>query len=393
MRPAWTTPRCPLSEDAATQTLQVRAFARYLGVVLVGLTLLWVLVPHLAPDLGGVANALLPTVLVFDALSLAVLWRFPHLLRVLHVAQYASYFPILLGYLALTVALAPDAVERHAAIAAFGIWVPVVLTVAFQVFGSREGLLAALAFVAATASVVAASVARGAALDGPGLAFVAMFFVANVAFAVIVYGTSRLAERTNDARIAAAVTAELALRDALTGVYTRFALEERFEQELARARRGGPPLAVYFLDLDGFKEVNDTHGHATGDALLRAFAERVQGTVRLSDTVARLGGDEFLVLATVADDAEAHALAARLLASTSEPVLVDGTAFDLAASIGVAVHPLDGLDRVALMHAADAAMYAAKAAGRNRWMGSPRRSAAAPRPSEPVRGPARASVC
>jgi diguanylate cyclase (GGDEF)-like protein len=210
-----------------------------------------------------------------------------------------------------------------------------------------------------------------------------MLVVASLAFAVIVYGATRLSERTNDARIAAAVAAELALRDPLTGAHTRFALDQRFEQELARARRGGPPLAVYFLDLDGFKGVNDTLGHATGDALLRAFAERILGTVRASDTVARYGGDEFVVLANVADEAEAHALATRLVAATAEPVVADGARLELGVCIGLALHPVDGVDRPSLIHAADAAMYAAKAAGRRRWMGAPRRAAAGPRPSEP----------
>jgi hypothetical protein len=193
-----TLPRCPRSEDPAASALQARAFAWYLGVVLVGLMVLWAVVPRMAPGLGVVADALLPTILVFDALSLVALWRLPRLLRVLHVAQYASFFPILLGYLALTIALAPDAAARHAAIAAFGIWIPVVVTVTFQVFGSRDGLLGALAFVAATAVVVAGSVARGGALEGPGLAYVTMLVVASLAFAVIVYGApgSRSARTT-----------------------------------------------------------------------------------------------------------------------------------------------------------------------------------------------------
>ncbi len=113
--------------------------------------------------------------------------------------------------------------------------------------------------------------------------------------------------------------------------------------------------------------MNDTYGHATGDALLRAFAGRVQDTVRGSDTVGRLGGDEFVVLASVADDEEAHALAERLVAACVEPVALDGTDFVLSVSIGVAVHPADGVDRDALLRAADAAMYAGKGSVRRRW--------------------------
>ncbi len=371
-----TAPACPATVDDATAALQARAFAWYLGAALVGVSLLWVVVPRLEPSLSLVAAGLLPTVVVFNALSLVVLWRVPRLLRALHLAQYASFFPFLLGYLALMFALADDAAARHAAVAAFGIWIPVVVAISFSVFGSREGLFAAVAFVAGTTAVIAVEVASGAALDGAGLAYVAMLLVSSLALAVIVYGTSRLAERLSAARLAAAVAAELALRDALTGVHTRYALEERFEQELARARRGGRPLAVYFLDLDGFKRVNDAHGHAIGDALLRAFAGRVQDVVRASDTVGRLGGDEFVVLASVAGDEEAHALAERLVASCAEPVALDGMDFELSVSIGVAVHPADGIDRDALLSAADAAMYVAKGARRCRWSAHVRREPA-----------------
>jgi diguanylate cyclase len=204
-------------------------------------------------------------------------------------------------------------------------------------------------------------------LDGTGVAYVVSLVVASVMFAAIVYGTSRIADRLAAARLEAALAAEFALRDALTGVHSRHALEVRFDQELARARRGDRRLAVYFLDLDGFKTVNDTFGHAVGDALLRAFAARIQATVRSYDTVGRMGGDEFVVLASVVDDREAHALAERMMAACAEPVDVDGTAFGLEVSIGVAMHPGDGDDRPALLRAADAAMYAAKASGRNRW--------------------------
>ena len=118
-------------DDAAT-ALRVRAFAWYLGAILVGLVVLWAVVPRFAPDLAVVAGALLPTILVFDALRLVALWRFPRSLRWLQVAQVASLLPILLGYLALAIALATDHIGRHAAIAGFAIWVPVVVAVTFH---------------------------------------------------------------------------------------------------------------------------------------------------------------------------------------------------------------------------------------------------------------------
>lgn len=360
-------PTCPAAVDDVATALQVRAFAWYLVVVLFGFSLLWVVVPRVAPASSVVVGALLPTILVFNALGVGVLWRYSSALRVLQVAQYASFFPILLGYLALKIATADDPASVQSAIAWFAIWIPVVVTLTFHVFGSRDGFFAVLAFVAGTIAVIAAAVARGAALDGEGAAYVVTFFVASVAFTVIVYGTARLAERLAAARFEAAAAAEFALHDASTGVLTRYALEVRFDQELARARRSGQPFAVYFLDLDGLKTVNDAHGHATGDALLRAFAGRVQDTVRGSDTVGRLGGDEFVVLANVVGDEEAYALAERLVASCAVPVALVATDFELSASIGVAVHPFDGVDRAALLRAADVAMYAAKTSGRRRW--------------------------
>lgn len=359
--------------------LEVRAFAWYLRVVLVGFSLLWVVVPLVVPTASDVANALLPTIVVFNALSLAVLARFPRLLRPVQVAQYASAFPFVLGFMALKIDGAGDPVAVHAAIAWCAIWIPVVVAVTFHVFGSRDGLVASLAFVGGMTALMAVALDRGTTLDGSGAAYVAGLVVASVMLAATVYGSSRLGERLAAARIEAAVAAEVALRDPLTGVYTRYALEERFDQELARARRGGASLAVYFMDLDGFKVVNDVHGHATGDALLRAFAQRVQGTVRGSDTIGRLGGDEFVVLASVAGNEEAHALADRLLASCALPVTLGGRDFHLSVSIGVAVHPHDGGERAALLRAADEAMYAAKAAGRNRWSAHARREPRGPR--------------
>lgn len=233
------TPTTPASVDPTT-ALQVRVLRWYLAVVLVGLTLLWGVVPRIAPTTAIMTNALLPTILVFNLICLGVLQAFPRQLRALQLAQYASFFPFLLGYLALTLAEAGDAAGRQAVIAWFAVWIPVVVVVAF-------------------------------------------------------------------------------------------------------------------------------HRHATGDALLRTFAERVQETVRASDTVGRLGGDEFVVLASVAGDAEARTLADRLIAACAETVTIGGTAFELSVSIGIALHPRDGADRSVLLRAADEAMYVAKAAGRNRW--------------------------
>jgi diguanylate cyclase (GGDEF)-like protein/PAS domain S-box-containing protein len=158
----------------------------------------------------------------------------------------------------------------------------------------------------------------------------------------------------------------LAHHDVLTGLPNRALLDERLDHELQRAHRTGGGLALLFIDLDGFKTINDSLGHAAGDRLLQAVAQRLRASIRDIDTAARLGGDEFVVLMTdLTHPEDAAVLAAKLLALLAEPVDVSGRPVTVSASIGVAVHPQDGADRGTLMMAADSAMYAAKAHGRN----------------------------
>jgi diguanylate cyclase (GGDEF)-like protein/PAS domain S-box-containing protein len=158
----------------------------------------------------------------------------------------------------------------------------------------------------------------------------------------------------------------LAHHDVLTGLPNRVLLDERLDHELQRAGRHGFGLALLFIDLDGFKTINDSLGHAAGDRLLQEVGGRLRATIRDGDTAARLGGDEFVVVMTdLAHPEDAAVLAGKLLALLSEPVELAGQRVAVSASIGVAVHPQDGADRSALMMAADSAMYAAKASGRN----------------------------
>ncbi len=158
----------------------------------------------------------------------------------------------------------------------------------------------------------------------------------------------------------------LAHHDVLTGLPNRALLDERLDHELQRARRLGHGVALMFIDLDGFKTINDSLGHAAGDRLLQEVARRLRASIRDADTSARLGGDEFVVVMTdLAQPEDASRLAEKLLALLSEPVDIGGRTVKGSASIGVAVFPQDGGDRGALMMAADSAMYAAKANGRN----------------------------
>jgi diguanylate cyclase (GGDEF)-like protein len=143
---------------------------------------------------------------------------------------------------------------------------------------------------------------------------------------------------------------------------------DRLNQALAQARRKRQALAVMFLDLDAFKLVNDTLGHAMGDELLRVAAKRLTGVMREGDSVARVGGDEFMVLLPSAAGAEdATKIANRILEAMRQPWQLGGHEFHLTASIGIAVYPSDGTDAIALLRNADTAMYRAKDQGRDNF--------------------------
>ena len=157
----------------------------------------------------------------------------------------------------------------------------------------------------------------------------------------------------------------MAPHDALTGLPNRFLLLGRLEQALTTAQRHGSCLAVLFLDLDGFKPINDTFGHHIGDELLKAVSRRLRGCIRDCDTVARHGGDEFVVALTdIRSPDDAAAVAEKILHSIAEPVRLGGHEVCVTTSIGIAIHPDSGSDPESLLRAADAAMYEAKAEGR-----------------------------
>ena len=160
----------------------------------------------------------------------------------------------------------------------------------------------------------------------------------------------------------------LAFFDSLTGLPNRVLLEDRIVQTIETARRKSTVFAIVFLDLDGFKAVNDAGGHSAGDAVLRTVAKRLRGAVRASDTVARMGGDEFVVvLPEVRDAAGAADVAAKLIADVSEPYEAGGERRVLGASAGIALYPHDGGDAEALLINADRALYRAKTRGRGRF--------------------------
>ncbi len=158
----------------------------------------------------------------------------------------------------------------------------------------------------------------------------------------------------------------LAFHDALTDLPNRSLLMELLHHQIATAEREQSGLALMFLDLDRFKFVNDTFGHAVGDALLKAVAQRLLALVRQSDTVARLGGDEFVIkLDNPASKEEVAVIAARAISAINAPMEIGGKTVQVGTSIGIAVYPADGHTPIELIENADAAMYAAKDAGKN----------------------------
>ena len=157
----------------------------------------------------------------------------------------------------------------------------------------------------------------------------------------------------------------LAQHDTLTGLPNRLLLTDRLTEAMALARRRHQPLAVLFLDVDGFKDINDARGHLTGDRILQSIATTLTRTLRQSDTVSRYGGDEFVIVLTALENS-AHGVlvATKLLQAIAEPHQTTGEDVHVTASAGVALYPEHGQDAVTLVANADSAMYEAKRIGR-----------------------------
>jgi diguanylate cyclase (GGDEF)-like protein/PAS domain S-box-containing protein len=160
----------------------------------------------------------------------------------------------------------------------------------------------------------------------------------------------------------------LAHHDPLTGLPNRLLFQDRLAQSLERAQRQGKHCALLFFDLDGFKTINDTLGHSSGDLLLQSVAARLRENLRRADTVARLGGDEFVVLLDgVALHEDGARIARKHLDTLCQPIDLAGERVTVSASVGLGLYPDDGADAASLLKAADTAMYQAKAEGRNRY--------------------------
>ncbi len=159
-----------------------------------------------------------------------------------------------------------------------------------------------------------------------------------------------------------------ARHDALTGLPNRLLFHDRLQQVLASAQRQGRSCCVLYVDLDGFKGINDAHGHAAGDQLLWQAARRMQDCVRGEDTVARFGGDEFgIVLAHIAQSRDGQLVGEKILQALAQPFTLDAAQVCISASVGAALYPAHGDDQAQLLAQADGAMYCAKHGGKNRF--------------------------
>lgn len=158
----------------------------------------------------------------------------------------------------------------------------------------------------------------------------------------------------------------LALHDALTGLPNRRLLMDRLSLAIAHARRNKCTMAVMYLDLDGFKQINDTLGHDAGDTLLNMVAARLVAAVRQEDTVARLGGDEFVIALWGLNHGDGVAkLVSKVMQSVSQPYSIQGTSVNMTASVGVGIYPTHGAEVETLIKSADMALYEAKRTGKN----------------------------
>lgn len=160
----------------------------------------------------------------------------------------------------------------------------------------------------------------------------------------------------------------MTLHDTLTDLPNRRLLMDRLTTSIAHAKRNQGTMALLYLDLDGFKQINDTLGHDAGDTLLKLVAARLTATVRQEDTVARQGGDEFvIVLAEISHRDAVEKLVSKVLLAVSQPYLIEDRLVNMTTSIGVSLYPAHGLDNETLMKHADVAMYAAKQSGKNNY--------------------------
>jgi diguanylate cyclase (GGDEF)-like protein/PAS domain S-box-containing protein len=182
-----------------------------------------------------------------------------------------------------------------------------------------------------------------------------------------VVGLMGITREINEIRQTEVALQHLATHDALTDLPNRFLMMDRLHQLVGRAKRSGAAVALLFLDVDHFKDVNDSYGHEFGDLLLRAVARRLTESVRQSDIVSRIGGDEFvIILETIRQASDADTVALKVLDAVARPLTLERHRLKVTVSIGLSLYPENGEEPDTLLRAADSAMYRAKKEGGNR---------------------------
>jgi diguanylate cyclase (GGDEF)-like protein/PAS domain S-box-containing protein len=184
-----------------------------------------------------------------------------------------------------------------------------------------------------------------------------------------VIGLVGITREINEIRQTEAALQHLATHDSLTDLPNRFLLMDRMNQMLSRAQRSGSAFAALFMDIDRFKDFNDTYGHEFGDLLLKSVAERLRENVRQSDTVARIGGDEFVIIMEwIRKPEDADTVALKVLRAVAKSFVLQRQRVKATISVGVSLYPDNGCDADGLLRAADYAMYLAKRGGGNRYV-------------------------
>jgi len=232
----------------------------------------------------------------------------------------------------------------------------------------REKSLAAMRVLGATGrDNIIGKLLKIAAIRKGGLEFPIELSVASVLLRSEWHAVATIRDITERKKIEEQIT-YLAGHDSLTGLVNRTVFVDVLQQAIARANRGGDSFAVFYIDLDHFKDINDTLGHPIGDLLLQSVADRVRTSIRGTDTVARFGGDEFaLIQAGVPEPIDAAVLASKLLEAISEPFTIRGNEIRSGASIGIAVYGPDSPSAEILLSRADVALYRAKSEGRGTY--------------------------
>jgi diguanylate cyclase (GGDEF)-like protein len=354
--------------DESVVALKRRFYFVFLSVLAGACFVLWLV----ATEPARLTTHVLGVSALASLVGLLFLWKQPEKVSVIERGIYWLAYPILLGSLYLNLEAAGTTAARFEALQSFNSWPKALAVWSFLAFGARRGLVAGLGFVGATVVVIAIQVAGGPPIALSGARYLVQSVASGTLFGVLLYASATIMERQSVARSRAEAEARFSMFDVLTGLPNRRMLEERFEFSKAVVDRSGESLAICFIDVDDFKRINDTFGHAGGDEMLRQFAQRLSRATRPTDLVARVGGDEFVVLAIVADQDHARSLAGRIVEVFASPFEIDGQPVSMHPSVGVSIYPDDGVAIDALLSRADAAMYQVKADGKNSWRAASR---------------------